>query len=1095
MAGTHNPTRRGFLAAARQWLSGTPETHFGLPPAKAAAALGASELLWLGPASQTYPLFASATDPQAFAINSCVNACVGEIMGGVASARFVVEKRKGKEWQPTEDSPLGTLLDYVNASEDQFALLEATSGWLSLFGNAFWRLLSANPGAKPSAIQVLPANTISVKPGQGKRSGVIAGYEMTSANGRLQFFDDTELVHFKFFGPGDPAFGASPIRVLETAINTYSAAENFNLAFYKGGGVPSALLVSEQDLTDDQVKQIQTRYQEWRAQARTDNRPLVTGKGAHLEVPGTNPDTVTVSDLPRELRKEICSVLHVPPPIVGILDEATYSNYREALRQFYRGTITQYWRRITSAVNEQLCPLFGPDMRVGFDTGHIAALQPDYVEMSTAARNLLGILRVDEIREALFDLPPWGGDWGQGAWGSITQVMVADAEGNAVGYAPPPALPAPAPQEAPAAPKRLMPRVVRQKQLRRLSGPARVALYKGFNARRDAETSRVKGPVAKWYEGLQSEVLANLAANKSLLASRVKAPAIDALLFPVDEEGRKLAARIIPVLAGLFNRTGQQALAELAVGIAFDLENPRARALLALRAQEMKTVAQTAQDRCRTALAEGLANGETIEQLTDRVMEWSATGQEYHAENVARTETGICMNEAAREGYREAGATGFEWLSIVDDRSRPEHAEMDGTVIGLDEKFVVDGVECEGAGDPALGPEGVCNCFIDGQVPIFTSEGWKPIKDITVGTKVLTHLGRFRAVTALSREPGYKGEVVRLYHNATCGEAWDRKSITVTTNHPVMTAEGWKAACDVVAGDELVTVGLPCPRCGKHSFMYHSSEYCSETCRNTATSQRQWADPAHRTNVAAKASDQMAREYASGARDPQTIAVAAREAAVAKYGPGMYFGHAGPEVRAAANAAIDAKYGSRLEFLKRFAFPALGKINGGSRLNDAMARFLRKLGWEAIPEHSVGRRRVDFYAPSEKLFIECDGWYFHQDTEAERLRDIEILQQFPDHRIAHCTYGQGDKGRPQWEYRSLETLNHEGAYGPVSVVVTKVERWQLEKARTRFNFAVEEDESYVAKGIVAHNCRCTTAPVVETADGETVEGEPVGGEE
>jgi len=47
MAGTDNATRRGPLAVVRQWLSGTPETQFGLPREKAAAVLPTSELLWL----------------------------------------------------------------------------------------------------------------------------------------------------------------------------------------------------------------------------------------------------------------------------------------------------------------------------------------------------------------------------------------------------------------------------------------------------------------------------------------------------------------------------------------------------------------------------------------------------------------------------------------------------------------------------------------------------------------------------------------------------------------------------------------------------------------------------------------------------------------------------------------------------------------------------------------------------------------------------------------------------------------------------------------------------------------------------------------
>jgi hypothetical protein len=31
-----------------------------------------------------------------------------------------------------------------------------------------------------------------------------------------------------------------------------------------------------------------------------------------------------------------------------------------------------------------------------------------------------------------------------------------------------------------------------------------------------------------------------------------------------------------------------------------------------------------------------------------------------------------------------------------------------------------------------------------------------------------------------------------------------------------------------------------------------------------------------------------------------------------------------------------------------------------------------------------------------------------------------------------------------------------------------------------YNFAVEDDESYILNGIKSHNCRCVLAPIIET---------------
>ena len=60
-----------------------------------------------------------------------------------------------------------------------------------------------------------------------------------------------------------------------------------------------------------------------------------------------------------------------------------------------------------------------------------------------------------------------------------------------------------------------------------------------------------------------------------------------------------------------------------------------------------------------------------------------------------------------------------EWSTAGDDRVCPECASLEGKVYTLDE---IEGLI-------PVHP----NCFIDPQIPIYTSEGWKPIGKIEVG--------------------------------------------------------------------------------------------------------------------------------------------------------------------------------------------------------------------------------------------------------------------------------------------------------------------------------------------------------------------------
>ncbi len=50
--------------------------------------------------------------------------------------------------------------------------------------------------------------------------------------------------------------------------------------------------------------------------------------------------------------------------------------------------------------------------------------------------------------------------------------------------------------------------------------------------------------------------------------------------------------------------------------------------------------------------------------------------------------------------------------------------------------------------------------------------------------------------------------------------------------------------------------------------------------------------------------------------------------------------------------------------------------------------------------------------------------------------------------------------------------NHAGKYPFVPVRVLGVSRWKVGKPRAVYNLSVAEDESYIAKGMVVHNCRC-----------------------
>ena len=98
----------------------------------------------------------------------------------------------------------------------------------------------------------------------------------------------------------------------------------------------------------------------------------------------------------------------------------------------------------------------------------------------------------------------------------------------------------------------------------------------------------------------------------------------------------------------------------------------------------------------RLATAEALNEGLSVFQARKRIQsytrEYMGKQNRYRAVRVMRTEVGIAANEASLQA---AKATGLQmkkkWVATQDERTRDTHAELDGTVVLLDDYFNVNG--------------------------------------------------------------------------------------------------------------------------------------------------------------------------------------------------------------------------------------------------------------------------------------------------------------------------------------------------------------------------------------------------------------------
>ncbi|ODN72424.1 Phage portal protein [Methylobrevis pamukkalensis] len=107
--------------------------------------------------------------------------------------------------------------------------------------------------------------------------------------------------------------------------------------------------------------------------------------------------------------RDIALAFGVPPMLLGIPGDATYANYQEATRAFWRQTVLPLAGRVTSRLGGWLGPAFGEDLELVPDPDQVSALAGERGEMWDRVATA-GFLTVNERRAALGYGPVEGGN-------------------------------------------------------------------------------------------------------------------------------------------------------------------------------------------------------------------------------------------------------------------------------------------------------------------------------------------------------------------------------------------------------------------------------------------------------------------------------------------------------------------------------------------------------------------------------------------------------------------------------------------------------------------------------------------------------------
>lgn len=309
----------------------------------------------------------------------------------------------GKERLYPGDHPIASALQRPWDRASTYNLVSNFLGPLLVHGNATVRV---DRGTRSGRLEFQPKDWRYMTPIQAWRNS-ISGWRSVEDDDSGETFPVQEVIHATWWSPLGPT-GISPLASLGVTLQTEDAARKFARDTLNAGGTPPSVITVSEDFLgfDDEERRAAMAMVREQATNQLKNRP---GEPAIIPA-GLDWKPMARTAVEAELikqrqvnREEIAAVYMMPPPFLGDLTHATYSNIEALKESAYTDTLGPPLILIETVLNSQLVQgLMGEDsIFVEFDFSHV--LRGNRLEEIKALREAIagGLMSPNEGRSAL----------------------------------------------------------------------------------------------------------------------------------------------------------------------------------------------------------------------------------------------------------------------------------------------------------------------------------------------------------------------------------------------------------------------------------------------------------------------------------------------------------------------------------------------------------------------------------------------------------------------------------------------------------------------------------------------------------------------
>lgn len=629
---------------------------------------------------------------QVEANTSWVYACVMVIAETMAMTPLMLKAKKGEEIQTISDHIFLDTFTSVNPFMNNFELRELTEIYQLLTGNAYWYLVKNKLGV-PVEIWPVPSQYMRVVPDPVE---FVKGYVFTQPGTEPIAFAADEIVHFKYPNPNNVFYGLGTLSAAAYEVDNNTAMNKYQSTMFDNQGVPQGLLSSDQVINKADSDRMREQWNQLYRGPDNAGKIAILSKGLKYTQIQMTAQEMAYIQSKTITRDSILGIFRVPKSILGVVEDVNRANAEASEYTFNLHTIKPKLIRSQEKINEKIMPLYvqRPGVKLFVEYTDPVPANRDLENTERATRLDKAITTINEERARL--------GFPSVAWGDVPILPM-----NLIPFGSTPDTTAPAPA-ATTEPLTDTGKAATKAQLHDTQSAGslrRAKVWTEFKARFDTSVYTMRRHLIPLFREQEKEVLKNL---NRYFGKGINKDAIDGILFDFEDWQKEFVDACGGDIDAAYK--GGVKDGEQQTGINFNLDNPRAQKYLKEKKFRFSfETNKTTQEQLRKEIGEGLRTGESGRDIAARVAKVFNFAEKYRAERIARTETTEVSNKALDDVYKTSDKiTGKQWLhGGGGDNPRPEHIEMDGETVDVDEQFS-NGLKYPG--DPAEGPGEICNC-------------------------------------------------------------------------------------------------------------------------------------------------------------------------------------------------------------------------------------------------------------------------------------------------------------------------------------------------------------------------------------------------